>query len=105
MPLDNTPTVEIANPNAEALALARRVQALLATPEGWCQGVTRRGDAYCVMAAVGASAASASSETMLLVHLRIRKLIGGCTIEWNDDPARTHTDIVALTATLVASFE
>lgn len=111
MPFDGNEANHI---NAEALAIARRVQALLATPEGWCRVLLTDGaGSFCLLGALASAEGQRvrpfqSNPNMRtpagqLVRKRMRQ-IAKCSPEVFNDRA-IHADIVALTAALVASFE
>lgn len=107
MPFDAIPNTTIeTNPNADALELARKVEEILAVPERWCQGIMCDGEAQCIAGAfLTLLDENPITPGVYAVRNRIRELCGGDIIYWNDDPLRTHADIVALTRAVVASFE
>jgi hypothetical protein len=80
-------------PSAKVLADAREL-----IERGWCQGMVRDGQLYCAIGAIRKAATGnayqASDETRAL-RLLMEKFTGGESLPtWNDNPLRTHGEVV-----------
>ena len=77
----------------------REARSLVDTPEKWCQGAERVGNALCSVGAI--SVASGMGEVRLDFFPRaletFRAVVGWnqSASWWNDAPERTHADVLA----------
>ena len=84
---------------ADALRAAR---ALIAKPGTWIQGRFRNSCGFCsVGALLEAPAAGANEWLRRAVNLHTNDRYGGSIIDWNDDPKRTHEEVLTVFDTAI----
>lgn len=98
MPLD----AATAPPALRCAEIVRRMEELLARPESWCQYATRLGNATCIP---GAAYSAADTTDDRSIFDALTSMAGIHVAIWNDDPARTHTDVLDLLARTRRYFE
>lgn len=99
MPLD----AATALPALRCVEIVRRMEELLARPENWCQGKAEDGPAMCLLWVLH-SAATDYSDQRPIIKIFYDFMAEPIQI-WNDDPARTHADVLDLLARTRRHFE
>ena len=76
----------------------RLIDARQKLQDGWCQGLYKRGDSYCMLGAVGFLTGPAAPANVSYLALDyIAKEIDTTSVSgWNDDPDRKHEEVLSV---------
>ena len=78
-------------------------RALIDTPEKWMKGAFQENNCYCVLGAVRSVDWRGGLEVIGVLRRSLPEY--GSVVEFNDDPATTHDDIISLFDRAIAAQE